>query len=270
MQGINKKRTLVLSSLIFTVLLLTGCNLIRNIFTYKDKTKELVEYILSNNYDSAVNCFALNRIGENEQSIGKLKNVLPIFRKKLIKNFGESLEYSFMESKKNWSTNKDKSTPKDCTEVQIQYSNGTSFGVFNLIFDDISGKIISINFQNVKRPIPNMLIFWLVGLIALTIPIFNIYIVLQIRKCYSEKKIRKYLFVLFFNVPSITYSAVNGISIKLLSFQILFGIGFGYMGYLGSFWTIGVPVAGLLWFLKIKKLKNKSESATEKNVSDFS
>jgi len=68
-----------------------------------------------------------------------------------------------------------------------------------------------------------------------------------------NKKWLKYIAVIFLNVPAITYAAVNGVSFKLLNFQILFGISFGYMGFLDSYWTFGIPLGGIYWFWKLKQ-----------------
>lgn len=67
------------------------------------------------------------------------------------------------------------------------------------------------------------------------------------------------------NVPAITYSAIYGLSVDLLSFQILFGISFSYSGYLSSLWTFGIPFGGLYWFWKLRK-KKESETLEEAEV----
>lgn len=101
-----------------------------------------------------------------------------------------------------------------------------------------------------------MLIFWLFGLIPLTVLLFNIFVIRLIKKSNLTKKWLKYIAVLFFNVPAISYSAVEGLSFKLLNFQILFGISFSAMGYLGSIWTFGIPLGGLYWLWKLKQRKD--------------
>ncbi len=109
----------------------------------------------------------------------------------------------------------------------------------------------------VKEPKPNMLLFWLFGIFPLAVLLFNIYVILKIKKSKLSKKWLKYLAVLFFNVPAITYAAVGGLSFKLLSFQIFFGIGFTMMGYLGSVWTFGIPLGGIYWLWKLNQHKER-------------
>jgi hypothetical protein len=75
--------------------------------------------------------------------------------------------------------------------------------------------------------------------------------------------------VTFLNVPAITYAAVNGLSFNPLSFQILLGVSFGYMGFLHSYWTFGLPLGGLYWFWKLRQQKNevtKPEISIDQNI----
>lgn len=62
--------------------------------------------------------------------------------------------------------------------------------------------------------------------------------------------------VIMLNVPAIGYAAVEGLSFKLLNFQILFGVSFSTMGYLGSAWHFGIPLGGIYWLWKLKQRKN--------------
>jgi hypothetical protein len=111
---------------------------------------------------------------------------------------------------------------------------------------------------DIKAPIPAMMYFWLFGLFAVCVPMFNIYVIRQIKQSDLKKKWLKYISVIFLNVPAITYAAVSGLSFNLLSFQLLFGISFNYSGYLNSAWTFGLPLGGLYWFWKLRQLKNEA------------
>lgn len=106
--------------------------------------------------------------------------------------------------------------------------------------------------------------FWLFGLLALCVPIFNIYMMVRVKRSQYKKKWLKYLAIIILNVPAVTYNAVNGLSLQLLSFQILFGISFQYIGYLNSAWTLGIPLGGLYLLWQLKNGKDKpTEFATE-------
>jgi predicted membrane protein len=114
----------------------------------------------------------------------------------------------------------------------------------------------------IKTPIPTMTYFLLFGLFALCIPLFNIYVIIQIKRSHFKRKWLKYIAVVLLNVPTISYAAINGLSFKLLHFQFLLGVGFHYMGYLNSVWAFGIPFGGLYWFWKLKRKKNIVEPKT--------
>jgi hypothetical protein len=240
---------------ILTISLLTSCDFIKNALTYKDKTEELVEMLLTEDYEKAVDLFAMEHDMAKNTDVVVLKKGLADFRKRIVDNFGTELDYSFMKAEKKISTNEDDNTPPNTTVALVEFSNDKEFGVFKVLFDDNSGKILNINTLDVKEPIPSMAIFWLFGLLAICVPIFNIFVIRQIKKSDLRKKWLKYIAVIFLNVPAINYAAVGGLSFKLLNFQILLGISFGYMGFLNSYWSFGIPLGGLYWFWKLRTKK---------------
>lgn len=238
--------------LFLNLTLLSGCEFISNTFEYKDKTEEFVEALLTENYDRCVELFAMEHEMARNTNPDSLKAGLGNFRNLVIDNFGSELDYSLMKSEKTWSTVEENNTPPNTTVVLVQFSNDTYFGVFKVLFDDQTKKILNINTLDVKEQIPNMTLFWLFGLIVICVPIFNIYVIRLIKKSDLKKKWLKYIAVVVLNVPAITYSAVGRFSFSLLSFQILLGMSFNYMGYLNSAWTLGIPLGGLYWLWKIK------------------
>lgn len=257
----NMKKILLL---FLTLTILSGCEFISNTFEYKDKTEEFVEALLQENYDRCVELFAMEHEMARNTNPDSLKAGLGNFRNLVVDNFGSELDYSLMKSEKSWSTVEENNTPPNTTVVLVQFSNETNFGVFKVLFDDQTKKILNINTLDVNEPIPNMTLFWLFGLIVICVPIFNIYVIRLIKKSTLKKKWLKYIAVVVFNVPAITYSAVGGFSFSLLSFQILLGMSFNYMGYLNSAWTLGIPLGGLYWLWKIKTRKpNEDLEQTE-------
>lgn len=240
---------------ILTVLLLTSCDFIKNAFTYRDKTEEFIETLLTEDYEKSVELFAMEHEMAKNTDVSVMKKGLADFRKRIVDNFGTELEYSFMKAEKRFSTNEEDNTPPNTTVALVEFSNGKDFGVFKVLFDDNSGKILNINTLDLKEPIPSMTIFWLFGLLALCVPIFNIFVIRQIKRSDLNRKWSKYIGVIFLNVPAINYAAVGGLSYKLLNFQILLGVSFGYMGFLNSYWTFGIPLGGLYWFWRLKKKK---------------
>lgn len=250
--------------LILTVSFFTSCDFINNAFTYKDTTEGFVEALIEEDYEKSVSFMAIENEAYKNTNIDTLKLGLVNFRKIIVENFGKELDYKFMTANKTFSTVEGESTAPNTTLAQIEFSNETEFGVFEITFADNSNKILHIKTLDLKEKIPNMIWFWLFGILAICIPIFNIWIIRKIKKSDLKKKWLKYIAVIFLNVPAITYSAVYGLSLSLLSFQILFGISFSYMGYLSSAWTFGIPLGGLYWLWKLSK--KKEDETTENEI----
>lgn len=267
-QHMTKTRQIVL--IILTVAMLTSCNFISNYFNYRDTTKQLINDILKQDYDSAIKLFALERPSFAGTANDSLKARLPVFRGIIVNNFGEHLDYTMMTAEKKWSTVEEENTPPNTTVVLMQFANDKEFGVLKVWFDDISKKVVYIKTLDIRQPIPSMTIFWLFGLIPLCVLGFNIYVIRKIKRSDLKKKWLKYIAVTFLNVPAITYAAVNGFSFSLLSFQFLLGVSFSYMGYLSSSWTFGIPLGGLYWFWKLSRPKieiAESEATIDQNIA---
>jgi hypothetical protein len=238
--------------ILFSVSLLASCDFINNTLTYKDTTDKLVESIINEDYDNTLNYFALENDYHKKTPFDTLKSKFSSFRKLILEHFGDNLEYTFMTASRTFSTNNVKATEVHTTDALIQFENKKEFGVLELVFDNESNKIISIKPLDIKERIPNMLLFWLFGLPALCILIFNLLVIRKIKKSRLKRKWLKCLCVFVFNAPTITYSAVTGLSFGLLSFQLMLGVGVNYMGYLNAAWAIGLPLGGLYWLWKLR------------------
>lgn len=79
---------------ILTVSLLTGCDFIKNTFTYKDKTKDFVETLLKEDYDKAIDHFAMEHEMAKNTDKEAMKKGLTDFRELVVNNFGTELNYS--------------------------------------------------------------------------------------------------------------------------------------------------------------------------------
>ena len=260
----NRTKKILLA--VLTVSFLTGCNFIGNTLKYKDTAKEFVEALIREDYNKSIELMAMEHEMARNTNVDTLKMALANVRNVIVENWGTELEYSLMKSEKKFSTIEANNTPPNTTVVQIEFKNKKEFGVFQFLFDDNSKKILNINTLDIKLPNPTMTFFWLFGLLALCIPVFNIYVIMQIKRSDLKRKWLKYIAVIFLNVPAIKYAAVNGLSFKLLHFQLL-GIGFGYMGFLNSYWAFGIPLCGLYWFWRIRQKRNKAIEI-EKTLAD--
>lgn len=239
------------------ILLFSGCTFIGNAFTYRDTAKTFVTHLLREEYDKCLGLMALDHPTAAGTNLDTFKKGLANFRQLVVTHFGDNLNYTFMSAEKKWSTNEQESTGKDITKLFLQFDNEREFGVFELLFYDKSRRILNIRTLDVKAPVPDMAGFWVFGLMALIIPAFNIYMIIRIRRSKYKRKWPKYLALILLNVPTVTYNAVGGLSVELLSFQFLLGLGFKYMGYLNSAWSFGLPIGGLYLWWQLKKGKDR-------------
>lgn len=247
------------SFLVFPIfLLLSSCNFIGNSIKYDNTSKEFVDDLLQKDYDKCVGLMAMNHPAAAHTNIDTLKSGFAQFRNLIVNNFGDKLEYKFMSAEKIWSPNKGESTSPNTTKVFLQFSNKREFGVFEFLFDDKSRKILNIQVLDIKRPVPGMTLFWLAGLLAISVPVFNIYMIVKVKRSGLRRKWLSYLAIIIFNVPTIAYKAIGGLSLQLLSFQILLGIGINYMGYIHAAWSVGIPLGGLFILWRLWKGKDKS------------
>lgn len=244
-----------LKTLFFVILLMPlfySCDFVANVFTYKDSTAEFIDSIIKEDYDKSLDFTG----STNEDSdLDSIRIRLVYFREYLVDRFGTKIEYSFLKAQKTRSTITTENTPEGATDVFIQINNDEYFGVLQLLFEDQSGKIIKADVLNIKEQIPSMSIFWLVGLIAICVPVFNIYMIIRIRQSSLKKKWLKYIAIILLNLPTITYTALGALSFQLLKTQALFGIGFSIFGYAYSYWAIGIPLGGIYWYWRLAERK---------------
>ena len=247
----TKTKQLILTFI--CILLLASCQFINNTIQYKDTTKSFIEALIKEDYNQCISLLAIDHNVAKNINRDTLKMGLSNFRQIIVNNWGTDLEFSFMKSEKKMSTIEAENTPKNATLVLYEFYNKKDVGAFQVLFDDKSKKIITIKTLDIKIPKPKMYTFWLFGIVPICVLLFNIYVIRQIKKSTLPKKWLKYLAVLFFNVPTISYTTISGLSFTLFSFQIFFGISFSYMGYLGSVWTFGIPLGGIYWIWKLKQ-----------------
>lgn len=248
------KQTKQIVLLFIAGFLLASCGFIESVFTYKNKTEQMVETILKEDYHRAVSYFATEHEMAKNTNMEAMKEGLSSFREVLIDNFGTELNYSLMKSEKSLPMGKaEGNLPQNTTLALVEISNGKELGVLEVLFDDTSNKILTINPLEVREPVPSMTIFWLFGILALCIPAFNIYMLRRISQSDLNRKWLKYITVIVFNVPAILYSAINGLSFKLLNFQILLGVSLNFMGYFNAAWAFGLPIGGIYWFWKLRQ-----------------
>jgi len=253
-----RKITLVIL-IIFPVMMLEGCEFLGNTFKYKDITQEFVTSLLNRDYDRCVSDFKNKSLRSPDADL--LKQKLEDFRQRVVRDFGTTdLKYSLIKIEKKISVDGKNDTLPNSTVAYIECSNKKVVGAFEVLFDDSSMKILSIRTAGIKKPVPSMTLFWMFGLLSVCVPVFNIYVIIRIRRSSLTKKWLKYIAVIMLNVPSFMYLATEGVTFALLNFQFLFGASFFYGGYLTSYWAFGAPLGGIYYLLKLKRKGSLQES----------
>lgn len=241
--------------LVIVSFLIISCNFINNSFEYKDTTEKFMNTLLNEGVDKSLSYFAFEHEMFKNTDINNMKNGLGNFRNNFIKHFGTQIQYDLIETQKKFSTQENENTPPNTTLVFVQFKNEKEFGIFRLLFDDKSKKIINFSPIDNVYPIPNMTTFWIISILGLSILIFNIYVINKIRKSNLKKKWLKYIAIILLNFPTFYYSAVGGFSFKLLNLVFL-GYGFSLMGYLNSTISMAIPITAIYWFVKLKDNKS--------------
>jgi len=248
-------KQLILGSIALS--LLASCNMLSDAIAYNDTTKAFVEHLINQDYNKCVDLMAKDRGTakdiDRETLIMNLSNNREVF----VGNWGRELDYTFIKSEKKFSTNEAQSMPPNSILVLTEISNGQHVGMVQTLYDDQTKKIISINISDLKAPIPSMTPLWAFGLLAICVPIFNIYVITKLLRSDRKMKWLKFIAIMFLNTPSIIYAAVGGLSYKLIDFQILFGFSFAAMGYFATYCSFGIPLGGLYWLWRLNQPKEE-------------
>ena len=247
---------------LFTILLvfafcLNGCNLISSLSGYNSTTETFTNSLINRDFDKCISLMSVGRASDAD--VRQLKVNLDTFSKVIVRNFGTKLEYSFVKAEKKFSSNKEENLPPNTTLVQIEFHGDKYVGVMEVLFDDKTRKIDNIKTLDVKQLIPDMTKFWLFGIFAAGVLAFNIYTIVMVKRSGLKRKWLAYIGIVLLNIPTIQYNAIGGLSFKLLYFQILLGVSFQKMGYLGSAWAVAIPLGAIIAQWRISQLNKDAE-----------
>lgn len=263
-----KKLHLILSAL-FAILVFNSCDFAGNLLKYRSRSKVFMQYLLDRKYGECINEMALEHSAFKEVNTDTLKLQLDELRTVLVRGFTNRLSYSMVKAEKKYSSRQGESTPPNATVVLLQFDNQREFGMMQFVFDDISGKILGVHILNIKRPIPILTNYWLFALLPLAVLVFNIWVIVMVRRSDIIKKWQKYLLIVFGNAPVIAYNAVTGLAFKPVML-LLMGISGSAMGYTDFSWQVGVPVGGLyvLWKLRNGLYTTKQDIEDRKRLEE--
>lgn len=220
-----------------------------------------MDNLLKKNYDKCVGMMDRSR----NPDVNGIKSGLERVRLKLVEDFGENLEFSYMGPGDKMPGVSKKS---GANVYLLQVSNQKEVGVIEVIFDEKSDKIADIMGLKIKNDIPDRTDFWIFGLASLLVPLFNIYVIRKVMRSDMADKWLYYFIIIIINVGAIGCLPVRGLVFNLYKMQPFLGISFIQMGLMGSTFVIGVPLGGLyvLWLLKKGSYK-KAEVLTHKKNS---
>ncbi|MBB1151378.1 hypothetical protein H4K35_14925 [Myroides sp. NP-2] len=241
---------------LLAISIITSCSFTKNAKTYESTTESFIEALKQEDFDTCLSLMQMENGKGQRLNPDTLRVEFTQFKRMLNAHFGEKpYEYEVVKWEKTLSTNPEESTPTNATRAFVEFNNGDELGVFQLLFDDTTNKVLDIRALDIKVNKPDLLLFWLLGLIPLAVVLFNIYIIREIKRSNLQKKWLKYLAVILLNVPTFTYTAAGNATFHLLSFQFLFGAGFSGQGIIESAWSVGLPLGGLYWLWMLKRWK---------------
>ncbi len=169
---------------------------------------------------------------------------------------GEDLNYSFLRTELHSTLTPD--PIPNTTAILLEFSNDKNLGVIEALFDNKTGKIMSIKPDVVKagkivQPLPDRTHFWIFGIFTLCVLAFNINVLTRVYSSDMVNKWQKYLAIILLNVPAVCYSPIQGLFFKFFASQFFLGVNFVKLGYMGSTWIFGIPLGGLYLFWQLRK-----------------
>ena len=255
------KNLLQLIVCIILLISLTACGQVKLNNEFKQIAKTYVQSLVNRDYNRCSELIEIQANSLSGTNYDSLRSELPKHADLLNKNFKKDLKYTAYSSKNLPFNRLNYDIPINTTITYIQIANDTDFGVIKLLFDNNSKKIIDYEALKIKTKIPDMRPFWLFGIIAVLALIFKFYVAFLALKSNIEKKVLTVFLILFFNLPTITYSTFSGLAIKAKVILLFFGVGFSSMGYANSFIGIGFPLASVIFIWKWKFQKKSIEKA---------
>jgi len=238
----------ILTIIFFAGTFFGSCQFVGKVSKYRSQSIQFMENLMAKQYDKCVAQMVLEQDGnivlDKDTAMLQLDNLQTI----LVNSFTRQVAYTFIraESPVAYTTSGKKGGDK--TYVYIQMDNKRQFGVLQFVFEDSSGKLLSIKPIGRIYAIPDLSNFWLLGLIPLLVLLFNIYVIVLIKRSSVIKKWQKYLLVVLGNFPVFSYSVMAGIGFKLFALLFL-GVAVSTMGYMDYTWQIGLPIgAGYVWW----------------------
>ncbi len=246
--------------ILLTVFTFSSCTFF-NLKQYKKVSKELIESIMQQDYEKSYEILGHNRTGEVDKET--FASQIDYFREFVIENFTEDYKLKFASANKVFFKTGEKGQHPFNMIVQIE--SDTHFGYFTITFSDNPNVVLNIDLQDYKERIPPKGKFYLFGILPFLVVALNIFTIIRVVKSQINRKWLKIIGVILLNVPTFTYSLMNGFSFSLVQFQFFFGAAIGLFGYAGTYLSFGLPIGAFLANYKIDMEKQKLKEEQRKS-----
>lgn len=251
----KKKLLIILTAL--TIGFLSSCGYFQNGYDYGNTTKQFMASLMHKDYNKCISLMQLgNKTSDKRYMDTVIKPGLVDFHNTIARTVGEDPDYSFLRTEQH-STLVSAPIP-NTTTILLEFSNDKNIGVIEALFDNKTGKIMSIRPDTVKagkiiQPLPNRTHFWIFGIFTLCVFAFNIHVLIRVYNSDMANKWQKYLAIILLNVPAVCYSPIQGLFFQFFASQFFLGINFVKLGYMGSTFIFGIPLGGLYLFWQFRK-----------------
>jgi hypothetical protein len=202
---------------------------------------------------------------KKDQNKDSLNMLFDHLRTAIVENFGEKPEITFMQSNRTFQIIGDRNEKNDTMVLDMQISNGKEFGVFKFSYLLENKKIVDFHMRKFFVPVPHLTVWWLLLILALSVPLFNVYMIVRVKRSNLNRKWLYYISIILINITSIGYHAIFGFFFNIKNIQPLAGFGFAKEGFINTYIVVGVPMGALfaLWQLKRNRFVTQEEVQPE-------
>lgn len=165
---------------------------------------------------------------------------------------GETVEVRFDRSEKVVSTDASEATPEGTTRVFFDLVAKERYVEVETLINDQAQKFQYVNLTVPPRQAPGLMLFSIVALLALTVPALYIVALVRVRSAFDHGRWWRYLTVLAFNLPTVTFLATGDIHVNLVQNQMMLGYAINLAGLSHIAVTIGLPVGAVYWIVRLK------------------
>lgn len=235
---------------------LAGCGFVEKNYEYRATAQGFVTAMMSKDYNQAVTFIDFESIKSTNAHYNSdtLKMQILHLQDIISQNFGNHIRVKSCEIRQEM---------REEILVKSLFEGDKDYGYLSFSFSSTNNKIIGVQVDNFKAPVPHAGKQYLFYLLSFGVVCFNVYALNRVYRSEIQRKWLRTITILFLNFPTLSYTTSSGLSFQLFHFLILGG-GFQYGGYNAASASVGLPIGAciVLW-----KLKNELYPLIEK--TDF-